>query len=410
MLPKFKSDVDMYRASVGCLIVGAIVQLILMTATIEAGSALSALAQLNNFLALGMLLGVTYEIRRSGGRRSMNIPTWLIGVFLFLGNGIHSYSKSGMFAPFAGWIVAAAAQRYKVSLLQIATLGLSFVFISYYLVPYCQIGRSSMVEGTSLSQSVQTNIAYLSRLPELHKLYEANQFDAALNTRQSETLSFLYYDRPHGLMDRLQMIGPDDSIIDAAESGGTFGILPTIMNFENLIPHFIWKGKPTISFGNVYAHEIGLITNDDDKTTGISFSASGDLYYQAKWVGILVMLPCLALMFFFIGDSVCGDPRESPLGLLAVFTALHSAPEGMSGVFLSMSTIMIAQIYFVGWTSVYLLPRLAEIFMGRGKQQSNWNLRGNVPTPGRFATVQSEEDRPAPAVLPPVYRWSGRSS
>ncbi|MEO8736456.1 MAG: hypothetical protein ABI380_07925, partial [Edaphobacter sp.] len=59
------TDANMLNASMGCMIIGLILTLILTAVPFQGGSVLSALAQLNHFLPLAIILGVVYQIRKS---------------------------------------------------------------------------------------------------------------------------------------------------------------------------------------------------------------------------------------------------------------------------------------------------------------------------------------------------------
>jgi hypothetical protein len=406
LFPNFASNSDLGRASIACCFVGTVAQLYATFSTqqAEAGSVLSALYQLDYFLPLAVILGATYEIRKSGGRRSVNAQVLIAG-FLMFAQGITGYSKEGIIGPFAFWVFAAAAQRYKVNVAQIAGLVLMAAFISYYLVPYSQLGRTYRVEGATFSASLKTNIYLLSNLGLVREAYNRNEeLSAEINE-----LTFRYYDHPAGFADRLSMIVPDDTLISATETNGTFGIFPTIFAFENNIPHFLWPGKPIVNFGNVYAHEVGLLSDDTDVTTGISFSPAGDVFHQAKWVGILVMLPVLLFMLFLITDSCCGDTRESPFALLALVFFLHNASEGGVTGIIHSSTFGIVALCLLALLATKLMPVLADLVVGVVKRPES---KGSViqPEPGAFVAAAGVPALRATEVPPSAYRWSNPAS
>ncbi|WP_263384683.1 hypothetical protein [Granulicella arctica] len=360
LIRQFKSNADMGRAALSCSVIGifANVYLAARTSTAEAGSLLSALEQLNAFLIIGIVAGMIYEIRRSGGRRSLNLVTMLACILTFV-LGVITYSKQGIFTAFVCWILAVASQRYKVSLLQIGSLILAAGFISYYLVPYSQYGRSFRIEGGSFSENLKINILLLSNLDKVRTAFKEQNDDLYTGTDFSR-----YYNEPQGLADRLQMITPDDLIVNYTAHGGVFGLEPTIFGFENLIPHFIWHDKPIIGFGNVYAHEIGMISDETDTTTGISFSPAGEAFHQAKWAGIFILLPILLFFYFLIVDSVCGDTRSSPFSLLVMIGALHSAPEGGVGEIIRGPTVEIMGLILLSSLVIYLMPLIANLILG----------------------------------------------
>ncbi len=384
-LPRFTSLEEMYRGSTGLFLVGLAILVYQYTGSYAPpGSALSVLYQLNVFLPLSIFLGVTYELRRSQGRRSVNGVT-LAAIVLSFASGVVGYSKEGMLSPFVCWLIPAAAQRYRVSILQIAGLLAVFSFTAYYLVPYSQYGRNFKGQGATLSENFRNNYILLMNLPLVRQIYLREQAELYAG----EDLVG-YYNKPQGLADRVQMITPDDAVINLTEEGSVFGIYPTLFSFENLIPHFIWPGKPSIGFGNVYAHELGIIGDDEDNTTGISFSPAGDAYHQAKWVGVLVLLPLLCLMLFWIVDSLCGDTRESPFPLLVIMVYLHAAPEGGILQFAPLAFNNMLQIFLAAFIATRVMPVLASIVLGPAKEPVGWNpARATVASPVGLSVINN---------------------
>jgi hypothetical protein len=376
-LPRFKSDGDMYRAAVGCLVLGGSMQFfsIIVTSQATSGSLRSVLQQaLGGFLLLAIVLSVTYQVRKTGGRSSMNAAAAISCALVFAG-GLIGYSKQGIFLPVVCWLFPAAAGRYKVSPIQIAGLVAGFGLMVYYLVPYSQIGRTFRVEGAPFSVNFATNIYLLSHLDGVRKFAHDHEGENA----DPDAQVFAYFNKSQGFADRLQMLTPDDAAINITENGAVFGIVPTLFAFENMIPHFIWASKPNLNFGNLYAHEIGILTDDEDTTTGISFSPAGDAYHQAKWYGILLILPVLLSLLFTMSDSVGGDTRESPFSLLMVISFMHSAPEGMVSGIVGGSLIGMYGTFFGAFVTAYVMPLVAGIFMGPVKQLNTRSVIKAVP-------------------------------
>lgn len=159
------------------------------------------------------------------------------------------------------------------------------------------------------------------------------------------------------------MISVDDSLIDVTESKGTFGYAPIYSGFANLIPHVFWHDKPSVGYGNVYAHQIGGLA-EDDTTTGISFSPSGEAWHIDRWVGVLILAPVLWVMLFTLFDSLCGTVRETPWGLLVIALFSHAAPEGMLGGMIYMLGFSAFSIVVAAFSATYLMPVLGTLFKG----------------------------------------------
>jgi hypothetical protein len=358
LLAGFVTDENMQSATMGCLVTGLVLIFVSAVVPMGSGSILSGLLQLNRFLFMAMFLGVVHAIRRSGGTSSISLPVLIAGSVAFA-MGLLGFSKEGMLNPLLCWLVAAASQRYKVSLHQIAGGILLAFFIFEYLVPYSQVGRN--YAGTSTS-NFDVSISLLENLGSVRSEYTGSQ-----GSDEEDQLAVGYFTRHQGFFDRLQMIGPDDSLVALTESGTVAGIAPVYIYFENFIPHFIWKNKPTWGGGNLYAHQMGLL-DEDDTTTGISFSPSGEAFHLMRWTGILILAPVLWIMLFTLMDSLCGDVRKSPWGLLAIITFAHIAPEGGIGILIYSIGYLSGAILFAAFTITYLMPIVGEIVIGPGRK------------------------------------------
>src|SRR5258708_11991952 len=159
------------------------------------------------------------------------------------------------------------------------------------LVLYSQYGRNFRSETGSLSQNVDAAITLLSDLET------ARQEDRTSQATSYEADVRGYYNAPQGFLDRLEMISVDDRLINLTDQGHVYGLYPILFSFENLVPHILWPDKPSIGFGNLYTHEIGGMV-EDDYTTGISYSAAGEGFHMARWIGILLFAPLIYLIPF----------------------------------------------------------------------------------------------------------------
>lgn len=370
------TDANLLNASLGCMILGLLLIVVFMSVGFQSGSALSALSQLNHFLELSIILGVLYQIRRSGGTSSVNLPV-LIAMVSTFALGVVGFSKQGMFTPPVCWLIAAASQRYRVSRSQIIGFILATSFALYYLVPYSQYGRNFITK--SPSENLATSISLLSNLD-----YVREQFKLDSETRLENRVQG-YFDTPQGFIDRVSMISVDDALITVTEEKGPFGLSPIYLQFEGLIPHVLWPEKPTYRFGNLYAHEIGMVA-PDDTVTGISFSPVGEAFRVGRWMGVLLVAPILWIMLFTLYDSLCGDVRKAPWGLLAIVLLAHIAPNGLLGGVIYMLGYGAAGIIFVALVASYGMSVFGALFAGR----QHLDLR-------RAATVRS-----IPRRLPPI--------
>jgi len=353
-LGRMVTDAKMQTATVGSLIAGIILTATLFVIPSGSGSVLSALNQLNRFFPMAIVLGSINTIRRSGGKRSFNLPVLIAGILMFV-FGLMSFSKEGMFAALACWLLAISSQRYNFSRAQIVGLILATIFIFRYLVPYSQYGRSFREENGAAS--VSTVLSLLSDLSYVRQQYLETSKDSY------EDRVFGYYDTPQGFFDRLQMVSIDDALINRTAQFGTFGLYPIAVAFENLVPHFLWPNKPSLLSGNIYAHEVGILA-EEDYSTGVSFSSSATAYHLAGWPGIFLLAPAIWFLLFFVFESLCGDTRQTPWGLLVLVLYSHVAPEGDIGALIYESSYAAFSIVFAAFVGSYVAPLIGTLFIG----------------------------------------------
>ena len=358
LLQNLMKDSQLYRSSIGCMVFGfgGVFMIALLGA--EGASLGRAFNQLNQLLPLGIIIGVMYEIRRSGGTSSVNLSILLVAGFYFFFFGLLGFSKQGMLLPIMCWALPVCALRYRLSNMQVLFGLLGVLLLFHYLFPYAQYGRDFRGEDSSLSQSIAAALPLLEHPEDTRQKYEEAIVDSAPG----------YYNTTQGFMDRLQFISADDGLINATDQGKVFGLWPVKAVFMNVIPHVIWPGKPDLRLGNTYMHEYAPNMPEEDTTTGIAYSPTAEAYHWAKWVGILVVAPLLWIMLFLVYNSLFGDLRASPWGLLAMAQIAHVAPEdGIAGTIV-LCTFGLETFIFCALFATYVAPYFAIAALGPERQ------------------------------------------
>jgi len=354
ILGKMLTDAKMQTATVGSLFTGFALAIGGLFIQGGNGTVFSALSQLNKFLPMALILGVLNTARRSGGSRSINLPVLISASFMFA-VGVLNFSKESMFTPVAAWLLAAASQRLSLSRQQIVALCVCVFILFHYLVPYSQYGRTYKDEGGELN--VQTSLNLITHLGYVREQYLATSSDAYVDRVVG------WFNTPQGLFDRLEMVAMDDALVDHTKQFGTIGILPVIESFENLVPHFLWPGKPNLLSGNLFAHEVGVL-GDEDESTGVSFSSPIVAYHLIGWPGVFLLAPFLWFLLFTVFDSLCGDVRKAPWGLLAMVLFAHAAPEGDINATIYAIFYGAIGIIFAAVTGAYVMPFIGTFLIG----------------------------------------------
>lgn len=353
-------DKDMKNAAIGCFAFGLAIYLLVIFVPHGSGSFLSAINQLNYFLPMAAIIATLHIIKKSGGRRSVDLLVILsvaCGVF----TGLIGFSKQGMFSPIFSWLVAAASLRKSFRPYQYAIGIFAMFLMGRYLVPYSQYGRDQVPEDETFSAHIALTGSLLMNLGQVRQYYLED-------IEPSEDLDNKgYYDSPQGFFDRLTMIGPDDGLINYTSQGNYTGVGVLPAYFANWVPHFLWPNKPTLLTGNTYAHKIGGIISEDDITTGISFTPSAEAFQLAGWTGVFVVAPIIWIVLFTIFDSLCGDVRESPWGLLVIPMFAHLAPEGMLAGAIYLMWFGALAVIFVAVGTAQAMPVIGTLLAGPEK-------------------------------------------
>jgi hypothetical protein len=352
-------DSEARNAAIGCLVFGLIMYgLNVISTNNTSGSILSAINQLNRFLQMAVIIATLHTIRLSKGKTGVSglvAATVIIPLLI----GFTTFSKESMFTSILCWVIAACSLRLNVKPYQLG-IGVTIVyFVFHFLVPYSQYGRDQVPENATFTQRIAVSVRLLSELDEVRRLYIEEQSNI------EEIGAMGYYDQPQGFFDRLNMIGPDDALINHTSQDNDYAGLAIIpIDFANWIPHFLWPDKPLISQGNSFAHKIGGVVGEDDTTTGISFTPTGEAYHLAGWTGIFIVAPIIWTMLFTVFDSLCGDVRRSPWGLLVIALFAHVAPEGMLGGAIYVMWFGAVGIIVVALATSRVMPILGTLLAG----------------------------------------------
>ncbi len=339
---------SMRSAYIGCAALSVIITLYLSFFNYGGqGTFDSFLVQANRFPILTFILGVLYTFHRTQGRRSMSGPLLLM-VLYFAAGSLVNFSKEGFISPFFAWGITVALLGYRLHWINIASFAFGVFFLVTFLVPYAQFGRSYQAAISPYALSAYM----LTHMDEVRESYESN----------AELLGNVhYYNKSLSLLNRLDFISLDSALVDVADRQGPYGLRPLKEGWTNIIPHVFYPNKPVPYYGNTYGHEIGILPYDDF-TTGVSFSPSADAYREGLFNGVLVYETVTLLIIFIILDSVIGDVRMNPVGVLATILISRAAAEGA----LWGSPTLVGQALFTNvlaaYVCAYALPMLGSIF------------------------------------------------
>ncbi len=353
------AQLDLTAAGLGCIITSILINLAGATFGQAQGGIVSALAQINFFFPLGIILATAGAIRDSGGKRSMNFANTL-GIVLFSLQGLIAFSKQGMLTPYVCWLIGAFYMRLRVRLVHVVVMVLVAILTFTFIGPLS--ASRDLAEGVYSFGDKFSIIVY-----QVTHWKQFQEHVATLDERSGhDNGAPTYYNLPQGSMiERLSMIPPDDRLITYEAKGNFEGMAPVIEWFGNLLPRFLLPNKTNDYTGNFFAHKSGGYVGEDDTTTGISFSPVSSAYSCEGWGGIFWLMPAIWVLLFTSIDFVAGDLRKYPWGLLTVVYFAHAAPEGMlSGMIFYLGNGNIGMLFAI-IISTRIAPIVGTLFGGK---------------------------------------------
>jgi hypothetical protein len=91
---------------------------------------------------------------------------------------------------------------------------------------------------------------------------------------------------------------------------------------------------------------------------------------MARWTGVLVVAPLIWCLFFFTFDSLFGDLRTTPWGLLALALISHTAPEGALTSVVYLLTFGAEILIFCALFATWVAPLFAITVLGPDRRRA----------------------------------------
>lgn len=373
ILEKVDDAGNMLQMAAGCLIIGGVLPwlptLLGNAGTAAPGSLSAFLNHFVIFMPLAVVLATYHEIKSSRGTRSTNI---IVVAALIYGTsmGILGSSKQGILEPIASYIFTCAVLRFRFKVPQIASMLLFAVVFWVYLYPYAQIARNYFASTPTLGTRIDAEFNLLSHPQNLR-----NQYRQSIESTYATIQGPHYYNSDTELAGRYSMIVFDSYLIDRTEAGYSIGLYPLVVALQRLVPHFIMQSDNNADLGNIYAHQIGMLA-EDDTTTGISFGLFSEPYFMAKWTGVLVILPITMTIVFIIWDSFLPDFRKSPWGLPVGAYFINVAGQALLTLVIGYATTLMIVIVLTILFARFIAPMIGALFV---LQRSSADVIRNPP-------------------------------
>jgi hypothetical protein len=273
---------------------------------------------------LGFAIGVgtAYTIVASEGRRCFSMFNAIPFVISFI-FGVMYASKQGMFEPFFYVALTAVAFRYRIRGMHMALFVVLLFLAAFVFYPFGQSARNS-VRGYGFKDTI-IEAAHFIR----EHFSSVGAYKELLSTEANaspEQDAYNYFDKPVGLLERLSLIKMADLLVTATLKDGTSGWETVVHGFKMIPPRFIYPEKPVWNTGQVLAHKVGMLA-EDDESTQVSFGFIPDAFSSFGWAGAFVIPFLLCLSFFLVYKWLLGSLTGSVWGIYFVVQLQHSFTE-----------------------------------------------------------------------------------
>jgi hypothetical protein len=151
------------------------------------------------------------------------------------------------------------------------------------------------------------------------------QVQAAIPQSDLYTQALAYLGTYDELTGRFLLIANTDVVVNAVNTDGPYGIELLTMGLEQIVPTFLYPGKPREDVADIVTWYYGL--RDwyvvGAPTTGIF----ADSYACAEWTGVVAFPFLLIMVYFFEVQLAGGKIFGNFLTTFFLFNALHPFPE-----------------------------------------------------------------------------------
>lgn len=297
-------------------------------------------------LPFALVLAVDGRIRSSGGRHCFGWaalwPTLVLMFVGFIGAGRSEFVEPLLIVLITGYLRGYHfRRRHYVG--AIASIVVFFVFVSPFFL-YSRGWRGAI----TIKEQTAVMVRILESAPAQWQTIK-NTVKVGM-TENDRTVSYF----SGGVtLNRLALIGPDSTLINACSHGFHYGFTALRLDFLAGVPRVLYKNKPDIGSNEYLGHLDGQ-EGDQFVTTNSTITPVGDSYGAFSWLGV-VLFPLLVVpAIFVIYESMFDMSR--PWGTVATVSLLFGLVGGSMGE-LIVGTMIREPIYIlvISWGAAWCL-------------------------------------------------------
>jgi len=319
--------------------------LAVMTASgdVEQSASRSFGLEFSGLTIFAIVLATDSRIRQTNGRHSFGLKVFFPWLFSILVSLLLT-SRGGMIVPTLAYALTCLVSGYRFRRNHYLALCAGVLVLGFLISPFEMYVRQFR-EGMTPQGMAEVVWRQLTTMPDWTTVAQASAEAEGSGSGRSS-----YFNRPGTLiLSRLSLIRTDSNLISACSTGYHYRFAAVKNDLLMLIPHFIYKDKPTVSSVGLLGHIAG-VTGDDADTTFATITMVADGYGAFGWLGV-ISTGLFALPFVIIVYESIFDMRRPwgtvALGVFAV--ALPGANLGrLVGLTLRTTVELVLLSYIVG--------------------------------------------------------------
>jgi hypothetical protein len=299
---------------------------------------------------VAIVAGTAYSIIRSQGKRLFCLYNAL-PFFSQVAIGILFTSKQGIFDPIFYLVATGMAFKYAWRRSHLAFSIIVVLLSIFVLFPFAQVARN-YTRGVNISDTFNKTISFFDEnLRNPH--YFVDQYQE-YNEGIGEDDTGRYFETPSGLLERMSLIKPADSLIAATLKRGTSGWESITPGIVDLIPRILLPRR-LVNVPNTLGYKAGFV-DEDNYGTCISFGFAADAFNAFGWIGVGVISFLIGLLIIAVTRLLTSSLQANIWALVLLGSYQLSIAE------VSVAGVMQIVIYQTAWTIATLYSfRLAVL-------------------------------------------------
>jgi hypothetical protein len=347
---------------------------------------------------LAIVAGTAYTILASDGKRLFG-PYNLLAFWTEFAVGVVFANKQAMIEPFLYVAATGLAFRFPWRRTHLVG-GAFFLFLTLFvLYPFGQVARN-YIRGPTLKETINRTVEFLGEnLRRPHFLVE--QYQQYREGVEEDDMN-RYFERPNGLLERLALIKPTDSLISQTMKEGTSGWENITAGLADLVPRLLLP-RPFVNVPNELGYKAGIVLEENFGTC-VSFFFAGDAFSSFGWPGVAVVSFAVGLILIVVTRLLVTGFDQNIWAVMLLGTYHHEIAEGHIGGVLQ--TI----IYQTGYTVCSLLAvRVAAQVLLLARRRLG-RTRAKLPAPASAAMSAVTQTKSGSAgILGSLHPAGGRA-